>query len=626
MLSPDQRELFLEALRPPDGYQFDRGIGTTFTLDLLTLLIAPLSLTLLEVEDAEEALHDPVIMLEGVRSHAERLTIFCQAGRIAIPRKDSCLYHLLEQSIVEVQAPFGGVFHPKVWLLRYVQEKEEEQEASLPPLYRLLNLTRNLTFDTSWDLMLRLEGYLATERQLAYARNHPLGDFIEQLPEIARHPPTPRVLQDVELLQAEVRRVDFRPPEPFDRDHLAFYPAGLPGHRAYRFYDRCDRALVISPFLSDRMLRRITEGGEDHVLISRPDSIGALKPETRALFDKIYVLQDMGSAEEEENTVEDVGEAVAGARSEPMGLHAKLFVVEAGWDATWAIGSSNATNPAFFRGDQNVEFLVELKGKKSKIGIDEILGEEKDNDLFSLLYPYSHQDVEEEADESEKRAEELANAVRDWLLTLDMSLAVEEREEDVFDLTLRVPPAAHETPAGEVTVDCWPVSLQSERSQNLPLSSGLLIFSEISRLALTSFIAFQIAASVNGSRYKLRFVLNLPIEGLPENRKEHIFCAILSDQAQFLRYLRILLADRDDVSAYWTNSLDDESPGQWRMGLDADMPLLKGLVLALSRSPEKIDRIAEIVAGLQKTPKGHEVLPEDFEMLWQAVIESRGEI
>jgi hypothetical protein len=622
MLSPDQRELFLEALRPPQGYRFDRGIGTTFTLDLLTLLVAPLSLALLEVENTETALQDPVLMLEGIHRYADRLTIFCQAGRIALPRRDSFLYRFLEQSVIEVQAPFGGVFHPKVWLLRYFPEEAEENLR--PPLYRLLNLTRNLTFDRSWDLMLRLEGYLATERQRAYARNHPLGDFVQQLPGIALHPPAARILRDVALLQDEVRRVDFRPPAPFE-DHLAFYPAGLPGRRAYRFYDRCDRSLVVSPFLSDRMLHRITEGGEGHVLISWPDSIGALKLETRDLFDDIYVLQEMGSEVEEESATESVGEAVFGAHSEPMGLHAKLFVVEAGWDATWAIGSYNATNAAFFRGAQNVEFLVELKGKKSKIGIDKILAEDDEDGLLSLLYPYSHQDVEP-TDEDEKRAEELANAVRDWLLTLEMVLTVDKREEDAFDLALHVADPSEEMPAGEIAVTCWPVSLGSDRGRALMLASAPLIFLKISRLALTSFIAFRVVACVEGAKHILRFVLNLPIEGLPEDREEHIFSAILSDQAQFLRYLRILLTDRDDASVYWIDSLSDESPIGWRVGLAAGVPLLKGLVRALSRSPDKIDRIAEIVAGLRETEKGREVLPEDFQVLWDAVMKARSEM
>ena len=41
MLEPGQRRMFLETLRPPEGYLFDRAVGTTFTLDLMTLLAVP---------------------------------------------------------------------------------------------------------------------------------------------------------------------------------------------------------------------------------------------------------------------------------------------------------------------------------------------------------------------------------------------------------------------------------------------------------------------------------------------------------------------------------------------------------------------------------------------------------
>ncbi|MFQ5855748.1 MAG: hypothetical protein ACE5LU_08925 [Anaerolineae bacterium] len=97
MLNPDQRELFFDAVRPPDGYRFDRGLGTTFSLDLMTLLITPLSLALMDVADPAEALRAPLALLEGLRRYAERLTIFCQAGRIAVPRqvKVNRLYQFL---------------------------------------------------------------------------------------------------------------------------------------------------------------------------------------------------------------------------------------------------------------------------------------------------------------------------------------------------------------------------------------------------------------------------------------------------------------------------------------------------------------------------------------------------
>ena len=65
MLELDQRRLFLEALKPPAGYEFDRGIGTTFTLDLTALLITPLSLALLDHGDETESLADPLLLLES---------------------------------------------------------------------------------------------------------------------------------------------------------------------------------------------------------------------------------------------------------------------------------------------------------------------------------------------------------------------------------------------------------------------------------------------------------------------------------------------------------------------------------------------------------------------------------
>ena len=57
-----------------------------------------------------------------------------------------------------VSAPQGGVFHPKFWLLRYLP-----QDSGGPARYRLLVLSRNLTYDRSWDTMLRLDASLDAE-------------------------------------------------------------------------------------------------------------------------------------------------------------------------------------------------------------------------------------------------------------------------------------------------------------------------------------------------------------------------------------------------------------------------------------------------------------------------------
>jgi hypothetical protein len=388
------------------------------------------------------------------------------------------------------------------------------------------------------------------------------------------------------------------------------------------------------------MLRRITEEGSEHVLISRTDAIGGLKAETRAAFDRIYTLHDMGLEQEEPDPAEEVGQPIPGARPEPLGLHAKLFVVEAGWDTTWLIGSANATDAAFFR--HNVEFMVELKGRRSDIGIDEILGQEEENALFSVLRVYTVDDTDDGPD-GDEQAERLANAVRDWLIDLEMRLEVEEKGEGAFSLALDHGDTDHEAPSGDFDIACWPISLSSEPKRALmPRASFALgvdpskrdaslcdshLLWEVSPVGLTSFIAFEIEARVEDQKQTIRFTLNLPILGLPHDREDHIFCAILSNRDQFIRYLRLVLMDRNDGAAMWAEALTDGSGrgGEGR-ARPADIPLLRELVRALSRSPDRIDHIARVVDRLQRTPEGRDVLPEDFQLLWDVLKEARSEL
>jgi hypothetical protein len=64
----------------------------------------------------------------------------------------------------------------------------------------------------------------------------------------------------------------------------------------------------------------------------------------------------------------------------------------------------------------------------------------------------------------------------------------------------------------------------------------------------------------------------------------------------------------------------------WRMASRGqERPLLEALLRALSRSPEKIDRIAELVDGLRHTPRGRGILPDGFGTLWDAVIQARSD-
>ena len=102
MLDPYDRLQLVGELRPPEGYEFDAGIGTTFSLDLISLLTVPLSLVLCEFDSREAALESPEAVLEGLRRVSGKLHVFCHRGRIKRPKEGLMLFSFLEDMVAGV--------------------------------------------------------------------------------------------------------------------------------------------------------------------------------------------------------------------------------------------------------------------------------------------------------------------------------------------------------------------------------------------------------------------------------------------------------------------------------------------------------------------------------------------
>jgi hypothetical protein len=607
VLDPHDRRLLLEALRPPSGYTFDCAIGTTFSLDLIALLTAPLAFTLFEWPDDEErGQTDPLALLEAVRRHADSITIFCQAGQIAVPPRDKALLGYLEGSVVEVMPRRKqGVFHPKVWVLRFQAEKQVTR-------YRVLCLSRNLTFDRSWDTILVLDGEVARGRG-PVETSVPLAELVKALPRLATRPVSAAVRANVDRVQRELRRVRFELPNGFDE--LRFWTPGIGGDSHWPFDGRVDRMLVVSPFVSDGCLSRLTRQGSGHVLVSRIESLLPLAGECLSHFDRVSVLSDAADAEATDDRPEET--MAPSPEVPPTGLHAKLYVADSGWDARiW-------TDAAFAN---NVEILVELRGKKSHCGVDAVLAQSQGKTgLSDLLEPFSPPGAPVLTDLVRQRLDRLVTEARRGLAGAGLTARIDTADDIEFRLGLDWDTGRAPRLPGTVAVRCWPITLHESTAQSLVMGSDVPIsFGRLSFEAITSFLAFEVIATVDQQHAATRFVLNLPLVGAPTDRRERILRSLLKDRGQVLRLLLLLLAD-DGVESrdvlLWSRGLTSASDtyGTEESGL----PLFEPLVRALVDAPDKLDRVARLVADLRKTADGQRLLPDGFDEVWQPILTAR---
>jgi len=86
--------------------------------------------------------------LAAMQRLREKVMICIEAGNIhASKGPQSPLVALIEVTVVGIEPPDGGSFHPKIWFLRF----EPMEDTSKPIRQRLIIMSRNLTRDRSWD-------------------------------------------------------------------------------------------------------------------------------------------------------------------------------------------------------------------------------------------------------------------------------------------------------------------------------------------------------------------------------------------------------------------------------------------------------------------------------------------
>lgn len=647
MLNPHDRTTLFEALRPPPGFRFDIGVGTSFTLNLEALLTAPIAFALFDASTEASASTDetpkqkasktsqdvslePVGLLESIRRYAERVTVFCQAGQIALPMSSRTIYAWLESSVVEVSAPGPNrLFHPKLWLCRYVSSTGSES------VLRLLCATRNLSLDSSLDTILVLDSDAHAGRLAGSVANQQgIADFVAALPTLSSTGVSSNRRSQIEELVADVRSVPLLLPEPFT--DASFHILGTTPARDV-FPAASERAVVISPFVGQKFLGDLT--GEHHVdlLLSREAALDRIDPKVLRRIGRVATLSPNAGFDVDD--VSDVGGLSHGGDSQTSqsadarpqleretespstvlgGLHAKLFAFDVGGRTHVFTGSANATDAAFAG---NVEVMVELVCP-SKVGLRALLEETSGEIGFDdLCIDYDIPDVPVEVDDD---AEKVALSL-DWMRHRIAKIGIQatvESGDDGYRLHLTSDEPIPEIVADHCSVSIWPTSLSENLSAVAVVTGSLLdVTFTVSLEGITSFIAIRVAAESDGAKAETVFVVNAVLSDAPADRHSKLLAAMLRDRDRLLRYLLLLLSDdsiegldpSDGNSANWI--------GKWGSGGWEDVPLLELLVRAAGRYPERLDHINALLADLGDSREG--AVPEGFESIWAPVWEYR---
>jgi hypothetical protein len=294
------------------------------------------------------------------------------------------------------------------------------------------------------------------------------------------------------------------------------------------------------------------------------------------------------------------------------------------------VGSVNATEAAV---NQNIEFAVELKGRRSKLGVEAILkpGPDDAPGFEALLDDFEPSEEGEPIDEVQDGLEAAAEDARVRLSLTKFAGIVDPQGDSGWRVTLVKPGTGPLKLPDGVVVRCWPVTHNPAISAR-PLerrTADLCVFEDLSLESLTTFFGFEVTVKKGGHTHAIQFVLNIPLRGAPAGRGEAALRALLHDRERVLRYLLLVLAEAGGTM----DEIPSELLGLGRtLGSDTDhdaarhfeLPLLEGLVRAFDRDPARLSQIARLIEDLDGADGGADArLPEGFRAIWHPIWEAR---
>lgn len=584
-----------ELLTADADYELDQAVGMTYSLDMEALMGIPLCLGM-HGEMASGQRNNPLYVLEALRRTGKKLSVFCNAGCIKVPRTESRLYALLEDSIHEVKLTnYKHNFHPKLWVLQYHNIHDGRI------LIKIVTMSRNLTFDQSMDIAVDMTGFVGREIN---PKNQPMADMLRFVAQFDMGE------TDYHQLINHVKRVsEFDLLDCFD--DYEFHPFGIYGktengikkisskehHKTpWELFHGCSSLFIVSPFLSEGVVGGLLDdcheepsaGPERRCLITRDTSV------TKRIFDAfnrdggdgIWIMNPILSS----NDALGDGDAYGSANRD---IHAKIYFTEKDNEPhKLYLGSLNASYNAF---NHNVEFLLELSYSpyhSSYCSFYDDFFPEKENPFISMT-SFVELKTKEEDMEADFR-EEVYGVTRAEVIPA----------EDKFDIKV-----CSSRDFEGVTIRPFYV-----RTKIQPLKKET-VFSGVPLGSLSNMFIL----SKDGAECLIR----LEVSGMPDQEREDaVFNDIISNRPLFMTYMRYLLNEDfyDSVSLEELMMRQSENAdGGVGHGFIAEPDIYEKMLKAAAEYPERFDSMYEVVEKLKDDKIG-----EEFRQLLELFMKAAG--
>ena len=619
MLNPNKNRLdYGEILSPPNNYELSFAIGTTYSLDLDALVGAAISLGLSEETDTNLK-NNPIFLLEALRTTGDKVILFCEGGQIHLPNKPNPLYILLEEMVFQVNTSKKiknryASFHPKFWLLKYINEDNDV-------FYRVVVLSRNLTFDRSWDISFTMDGFIHKEKT---EKNNPIIDFLEYLKDFSKNSEKTskisEIIEDLPFVHFELNSREF--------DDFDFIPNGIGDYSIKKhplFTDPFDELLIMSPFLSKTLIKDFNERiyeNNPSLLFTRAMSLNGFSEEDCDNFE-VYILKDQiidGESSFSEDFDDDFSDESDKGSNEESGkgfgemskgeiieqdIHAKMFMAKHDEFTDLYLGSLNATDNALYG---NIEFMVKLKAKSNKLNLRLLSEGLFDGEKGGPNSPFQLVKFDKSSDlESDSENNDLSLVVK-TINRLNPKACVAFNENSYcLGLCFNCYKERNIQGFNDYEIEFRPL-LSNKKSK----FSRKICFNDLDKIQLSEFFVVSVTKKTEDEEQSIERVIKVPTIGLPEDRENDVISSVIKDDEAFIRYVAFLLGD-DYIERLMEQEESfglDSSNQTFKIQLPA---LYEKMLKASVHAPEKFDELEFLIETLSAD---EEVIPEGFEELF----------